>query len=269
MIEAVSPKVMGVLNITPDSFSDGGFYFAPEKAVDRAARLIDQGADILDIGGESTRPGAEAVSLDEELSRVIPVIEEIRSHFDVEISIDTSKAEVMTAAVNAGATMINDVYALRKEGTLEAAAETDVPICLMHMQGTPETMQNAPQYENLFNEINVFFRERVATCEIAGIDKERLILDPGIGFGKTHQQNLQLLANLKLLKGLGQQLLVGVSRKSVIGKILDKPIEERLIGSVIAAALAAWQGASILRVHDVRETADALAVCNAVLMERR
>lgn len=268
-MEIVPPKVMGVLNITPDSFSDGGFYFEPEKAIDRAASLIGQGADILDIGGESTRPGAAAVSLEEELSRVIPAIKAIRSRFDVDISIDTSKAAVMTDAVNAGATMINDVYALRNEGALSAAAETTVPICLMHMQGTPETMQDAPQYKNLFDEINAFFRERIAACEIAGIDKERLILDPGIGFGKTHQQNVQLLANLEQLKWLGPQLLVGVSRKSVIGNIVGKPVEERMIGSVVAGILAAWQGASILRVHDVKETVDALAVCNALMAERR
>ncbi len=259
---------MGVLNITPDSFSDGGFYCSPEKAVQKAATLIEEGADLIDIGGESTRPGAVTVSLDEELSRVLPVIEAIRSHFDVGISIDTSKACVMTAAVQVGATMINDVYALQKEGALDAASKAGVKICLMHMQGEPESMQDAPRYNNLFEEINGFFRARVAACQSVGIDKSQLILDPGIGFGKTHPQNLQIMANLRWLALFDLPLLVGVSRKSVIGNIVDRPVNQRMIGSVAAATLAAWQGASIIRVHDVRETVEALAVCSALQAER-
>jgi len=268
MVNMTPPKVMGVLNITPDSFSDGGFYFPSEKAVDHAANLVEQGADILDIGGESTRPGAAPVSLEEELSRVIPVIEAVRARFDIDISVDTSKAAVMTSAVKVGATMINDVYALQKEGALEAASRAGVPVCLMHMQGEPETMQNAPHYQNLFEEIIAFFGERMAACEAAGIEKGMLILDPGIGFGKTDQQNLQLLANLGRLTSTGSPLLVGVSRKSMIGNILNQAVEQRMIGSVAAATLAAWQGASILRVHDVKETVAALAVCYALKVER-
>jgi dihydropteroate synthase len=268
MLNSAPPKVMGVLNITPDSFSDGGFYFSPEKATEQVASLIEEGVDIIDIGGESTRPGAVAVTLDEELSRVVPVIEAIRSRFDVDVSIDTSKAGVMTAAVQAGATMINDVFALRKEGALEAAAKAGVKICLMHMQGEPETMQEAPRYSNLLEEINDFFKVRVEMCQSAGIDKSQLILDPGIGFGKTHPQNLQILANLERLKRFELPLLLGISRKSVIGNIVDRPVNQRMIGSVAVATLAAWQGVSIIRVHDVRETVEALAVCSALQMER-
>lgn len=268
MMSAILPKVMGVLNLTPDSFSDGGFYFPPEKAIDRAASLINQGTDIIDVGGESTRPGAPSVSEGEELARVLPVIEAISSRFNVDISIDSSKPAVMSAAIDAGAGMINDVYALRKEGALEVAAKSGVSVCLMHMQGEPRTMQETPQYGNLFDEMIAFFKERLVACEAAGIQKEKIILDPGVGFGKSHRHNLQLIANLDRFSVLGLPLLVGVSRKSMIGNILNLPVEARMIGSVTAAALAAWQGASILRVHDVRETVEAMAVCHALMTER-
>lgn len=255
---------MGVLNITPDSFSDGGYYFSASKAVEQASLFIEQGASYIDVGGESTRPGAAPVSAEKELERVIPVIEAIRERFDIPVSIDTSKAIVMREAVAAGASMINDVCALQNDEALSAAAETTVPLCLMHMQGEPRTMQENPHYDNLFDEIKGFFEKRINACKQAGISKERLILDPGIGFGKTQQHNLQILANLDRFNGFGLPLLIGVSRKSMIGNITGRPVDERMIGSLAAVSVAAWQGAAILRVHDVKETVEALAVVNAI-----
>ncbi|GAB4358601.1 MAG: dihydropteroate synthase [Gammaproteobacteria bacterium] len=258
------PRVMGILNVTPDSFSDGGRYLKRERAIDHAATLIREGADLLDIGGESTRPGATAVAVDEELERVIPVIEAVRARFDVPISIDTSKAEVMRAAVAAGADLINDVYALRRTGALEAAAESGAAVCLMHMQGEPRTMQEAPRYGDVVEEVARFLEERVAAALDAGISRDRLIIDPGFGFGKTLEHNLELLRRLPELKRLGLPILVGLSRKSMIGQLLDRSVAERVPGSVTLAALAVWQGAAIVRVHDVRETVEAVRITSAI-----
>lgn len=257
-------NIMGVINITPDSFSDGGRFLASSDAVEHARRLIDEGADILDIGGESTRPGAEQVDVDEELNRTIPVIEAIRQFSDIPISIDTSKPEVMLKAAMVGASMINDVWALRQPGALQAAAETGLPVCLMHMLGEPGTMQQDPQYEDVVAEVKKFFRDRIFSCMQAGIPEKNLLLDPGFGFGKTLQHNLLLLKNLAQLKALGYPLLVGMSRKSMLGQILDKPLAQRLYGSLSAAVIAAMSGANIIRVHDVTETRDALAIVKAL-----
>lgn len=260
------PRVMGILNVTPDSFSDGGAFVDPETALARARTMVEEGADIIDVGGESSRPGASPVSAEEEIARVVPVISRIRAALpEVIISIDTCKPEVMRAAVAAGASLINDIAALRSEGALEAAAELGVPVCLMHMQGEPRTMQLAPHYEDVVREVRDFLAERVDACVAAGMPRERLILDPGIGFGKTVDHNLELLARLDELAIDGLPLLVGVSRKSMIGALLGgRPANERLYASIALATLAAWQGAAILRVHDVRETADALVMCDAV-----
>jgi len=258
------PQVMAILNVTPDSFSDGGRFQDCAQALDRAAKVIEEGAAILDIGGESTRPGAAPVSVDEELARVIPVIEGVRARFDTPISIDTSKPEVMRQAVAAGAGMINDVYALRQEGALETAAACGVPVCLMHMQGEPRSMQRAPRYENVVAEVCRFLEQRVAACVSAGIDRRLLLVDPGFGFGKSLEHNLELMRWLPELQTLELPLVVGVSRKSMIGKVLDRATDDRLIGSVTLAALAVWQGAAIVRVHDVGETVDALRVISAV-----
>ncbi len=258
------PQVMGILNVTPDSFSDGGRFVEASRALDHAAGMIDEGAAILDIGGESTRPGAAPVSVAEELERVVPVIERVRARFDIPISIDTSKPEVMREAVAAGASMINDVCALRQEGALEVAASCGVPVCLMHMLGEPRTMQHAPRYRNVVTEVCQFLEERVAACISAGIDRHKLVVDPGFGFGKTLEHNIELMRGLPELRKLGLPVLVGVSRKSMIGKILDRATDDRLIGSVTLAALAVWQGAAIVRVHDVRETIDALRITAAV-----
>mgnify|MGYP000050078436 CR=1 FL=1 len=257
-------NIMGVINTTPDSFSDGGLFSETGKAVEHAQKLIDEGADILDIGGESTRPGAEIVDVREEIRRTIPVIEAIRQFSDIPISIDTSKAEVMLAAAEAGADMINDVWALRREGSLEAAASTGLLICLMHMQGSPDSMQNNPQYKSVVDEVFYFLQERVELAEQASISKQQLLIDPGFGFGKTLQQNLQLLHSLELFKSLGLPLLVGLSRKSMIGLILDKPVDQRLFGSVSTAVISAMSGADIIRVHDVTETKDAVAIVQAM-----
>ncbi len=255
---------MGVINTTPDSFSDGGQFLDTSKAVKQALIMIEQGVDILDIGGESTRPGAAAVAVDEELRRTLPVIKEVRKLSDIPISIDTSKAEVMLAAADVGADLINDVWALRREGALEAAKKTGLPVCLMHMRGEPATMQEDPQYQNVVLEVRHFLRERLDMALDAGIPKKKLLIDPGFGFGKSLQQNLQLLNALPDFKSMGFPLLVGLSRKSMIGTILDKPVEERLFGSISAAVIAAMLGANIIRVHDVAETHDALAILKAL-----
>lgn len=258
------PKVMGILNITPDSFSDGGQHLPLFAAIDQAAQMLKHGASILDIGGESTRPGAIEVSLEQELERVIPVICALRQRFDCVLSIDTSKAAVMSAAVQAGADMINDVRALQLPDALATAASLQVPVCLMHMQGAPDTMQLAPTYQDVVKQVSQFFQRRALESQFAGIPKGQIILDPGFGFGKTLQHNYQLLAALPELLALGYPLLVGMSRKSMIGQLLDVPISERLIGSVAAATLAAQLGAQIIRVHDVKESSQAVRVATAV-----
>jgi dihydropteroate synthase len=256
--------IMGILNVTPDSFFDGGRFASPSGAVAHAAKMIDEGADILDVGGESSRPGADPVSAGEELDRVIPVIEKLRGNFQRPISVDTSKAVVMREAVAAGATMINDIFALRGPDALESAAELEVPVCLMHMLGEPRTMQSAPEYEDVVSEVMDFFRIRVEACLAAGISTEDIILDPGFGFGKTLAHNLQLLRNLSAIVGLGFPVLVGMSRKSMIGQILDRPADKRLSGGLALALLARQQGAGLIRTHDVGPTVDALRVLEAV-----
>jgi len=255
---------MGVLNVTPDSFSDGGQYALLNEAVKQADIMVSAGADIIDIGGESTRPKAKPVSTAEELSRVIPVIKAIRAVSSIAISIDTSKADVMMQAVEAGANIINDVYALRQPGALEAAAALNVPVCLMHMQLTPEDMQNAPKYSNIIEEINCFFTERIAACKKAGIKKSNIILDPGFGFGKTLEHNLLLLAEFDAFNIHDLPVLAGLSRKSMIGGLLNKAPSERVTGSVAGALMAVMSGAAIVRVHDVEQTSDALKIYNAV-----
>ncbi|MEX2489186.1 MAG: dihydropteroate synthase [Pseudomonadales bacterium] len=262
------PVVMGILNVTPDSFFDGGRYDSVDDAVARAWRMVDEGADIIDIGGESTRPGAEPIGPDEELARVMPVIESLRGAGNVLISIDTSTPEVMRQAANAGANLINDVRALQRKGAMEAAADTGLPVCLMHMQGDPSTMQQDPYYSDLLGEIREFFEERIDACRQAGIDRNRLILDPGFGFGKTPAHNLQLLNRFARFKELGLPLLVGLSRKSTIGKILEGISDDRLMGSVAGAVIAVTNGASIVRTHDIKATCEALQVTWAVMNEQ-
>lgn len=265
VLELSAPVVMGVLNVTPDSFSDGGRFLHPDTALRRAQAMVDDGAAIVDVGGESTRPGAEPVSVDEELERVIPVVEAVSSRLDTVVSVDTSTPEVMRAAVAAGAGMINDVRALRRDGALEAAAETGLPVCLMHMQGEPRTMQRAPRYEDdVVAEVRTFLRGRIQACEQAGIGRDRLLLDPGFGFGKMLAHNLRLLNELGSLDE-GLPLLVGMSRKSMIAGVLERPVDERLAGSLAVAVLAVERGASIIRAHDVRETVDAVRMARAVL----
>jgi dihydropteroate synthase len=264
LLETKTPSIMGVLNITPDSFSDGGCFTVVETAIEQALLMADLGASIIDVGGESTRPNATPVSSEEEIDRVVPVIEGIRLSSTVAISIDTSKPDVMKAAVDAGANLINDVYALQRPGALEMAATLGVPVCLMHMQANPKTMQDSPNYLNVVDEVSSFFTQRIAACEAVGITRDKIIIDPGFGFGKTLQHNLSLLAKLALFKRHGCPILAGLSRKSMIGEILNKRVEERLFGSVSAALLAVINGASIVRVHDVAETADALKIHNAV-----
>jgi len=257
--------VMGILNVTPDSFSDGGRFDRVETALAQARRMADEGADILDIGGESTRPGAASVDAAAEIIRVVPVIEAIRAESALPISIDTMKAEVMRAAVTAGATMINDVNALRAPDALQAVAVLDVPVCLMHMQGEPRTMQRAPHYEDVVKELLAFFRERIERCVEAGIERDRLIIDPGFGFGKTLDHNLRLLAELARFGELGLPLLAGISRKSMLGTLTGRASpDQRVAASVAAAVLAAERGARIVRVHDVAETVDAMRVLQAL-----
>lgn len=259
------PRVMGIVNVTPDSFSDGGEYATVDAAVAHGLRLAAEGADILDIGGESTRPGAADVPLDEELRRTIPVIERLAKETSLPISIDTSKPEVMRAAVAAGAGMINDVYALRREGALDAAAALGVPVVLMHMQGKPRSMQDAPDYDDVVADVHRFLAERIFSAEMAGIAKKRIVVDPGFGFGKTTAHNLALLARFERFVDLDVPTLAGLSRKRTIGELTgrDDP-HDRVFGSVAAHLIAAQRGARILRVHDVAATVDALKVWNAV-----
>lgn len=259
-----APKIMAIINVTPDSFSDGGRPGSARQAIEFALQAVAQGADMLDIGGESTRPDAEPVSVDEELSRVIPVIEALAKHTSVPISIDTSKPEVMRAAVAAGAAFINDVFALRREGALQAAAGLGVPVCLMHMQGSPQTMQQDPRYDDVLVQVRQFLTERIFACEMSGILKKNIVIDPGFGFGKNLEHNLALLANLDYFSELGVPVLAGVSRKSMIGQITGRTLDQRVIGSAAAALMAVQNGARIVRVHDVAETRDALAVLAAV-----
>ncbi|MCU7882214.1 MAG: dihydropteroate synthase [Candidatus Thiodiazotropha sp. (ex Lucinoma aequizonata)] len=256
---------MGILNLTPDSFSDGGRYYRPETALRHGMLMVDEGAAIIDIGGESTRPGAQSVTAEEELERVIPVIETLAENIPVPISIDTSKPLVMREAVSAGAGMINDVLALGEQEALQAAAETAVPVCLMHMQGKPRIMQNAPHYDNVVEEVKTFLQQRMNACESAGIARHKIVIDPGFGFGKSLQHNLKLLKELHALSSLNAPLLVGISRKSMIGSLLgDVSVDQRIFGSLAAAVVAVIEGATIIRVHDVHETVEALKVASAV-----
>ncbi|MFU8784908.1 dihydropteroate synthase [Aliidiomarina sp.] len=258
-------QVMGILNVTPDSFSDGGRYNSVSSALQRAEQMVVAGATWLDVGGESTRPGAAGVAEQEELDRVIPVIEALSREFAVQISVDTSKAQVMREAVHAGAAMINDVRALREPGALAAAAESNVKVCLMHMVGQPRTMQDAPEYGNVVNEVKLFLQDRMRVCEQAGIARERLLLDPGFGFGKTVRHNYELLHRLACFQEFEVPLLIGVSRKSMLGKVTGRDVEQRLAASIAAATIAMMKGAAILRVHDVAETMDAVKVVTATL----
>jgi len=256
--------VMGILNITPDSFSDGGFFLSREDAVAHALTLVEDGADIIDIGGESTRPGAHAVSVQEELDRVIPVIEAIARDISVPISIDTSKPDVMRAAIRAGAGFINDVRALRDPGALQAAAALRVPVCLMHMQGEPRSMQANPAYTEVVREVRDFLAGRLEACLAAGIPRDRIVIDPGFGFGKTVAHNLELLRHLHEFRDLGVARLAGLSRKSMIGALLNLPVDQRASASVALALIAVQNGARIVRVHDVRMTRDAIRMWEAV-----
>ncbi len=265
-------QVMGILNATPDSFSDGGKHFrhhqlSVESALARAAVMLKEGASIIDIGGESTRPGAVRVSLQEELDRVLPVVEAIAKELDVVISVDTSQPELISEAASLGAGMINDVRALCLPGALQAAAESQLPICLMHMKGTPQDMQNAPAYNSIMDEVIAFFDTRIKACAEVGISAERLILDPGFGFAKTLEHNLFLLNRLEQLDRLGYPLLTGTSRKSMIAGVLDREVDKRLSGSLATVAIAVMKGAKIVRVHDVSESVDVVRMTEAVMRE--
>ncbi|ELY6275826.1 dihydropteroate synthase [Cronobacter muytjensii] len=264
-LELSHPHVMGILNVTPDSFSDGGQHNTLVEAVKHANAMINAGATIIDVGGESTRPGAAEVSVEEELSRVVPVVEALAQRFEVWVSVDTSKPEVIREAARAGAHIINDIRSLTEPGALEAAAQTGLPACLMHMQGEPKTMQQAPHYDDVFNDVAQFFEQQIARCEAAGIAKEKIILDPGFGFGKNLTHNYQLLARLSAFHRFGMPLLVGMSRKSMIGQLLNVGPDQRLPGSLACAVMAAMQGAQIVRVHDVKETVEAMRVVEATL----
>ncbi|MCP5304624.1 MAG: dihydropteroate synthase [Chromatiaceae bacterium] len=255
---------MGILNVTPDSFSDGGRFVDLDDALRQAEQMAEQGADIIDVGGESTRPGAAAVGLDEEMARVLPVIERLRAALDLPLSIDTSKPEVMRAAVAAGAAMINDVSALHAPGAIEAAAETGAAVCLMHMQGEPRTMQSSPQYDDVVADILKYLDGRIAACVAGGVARGRLLVDPGFGFGKTLAHNLALLGGLERFRELGLPVLVGISRKSMLGAVTGRDVDERLAASIAAAVMAVERGASVIRVHDVAATVDALRLWCAV-----
>lgn len=259
------PRVMGILNVTPDSFSDGGKHNTLNDALLHAHGLISAGATMIDVGGESTRPGAAEVSEDEEMARVVPVVEAIARRFEVFISVDTSKPGVIRESANAGAHLINDVRSLQEPGALTAAIDSGLPVCLMHMQGEPRNMQQAPHYDDLMGDVMAFFQQHIARCTAAGIVKQKLLLDPGFGFGKNLAHNYQLLARLSEFHQFGLPLLVGMSRKSMIGQLLNVPPEQRVTGSVACAVIAAMQGAQIIRVHDVKETVEAMRVVEATL----
>ncbi|MCA0934805.1 dihydropteroate synthase [Vibrio alginolyticus] len=259
------PHVMAILNVTPDSFSDGGKYDSIDLAMAQVEKMLAAGVSIIDVGGESTRPGAPEVSLEEELKRVIPVVQAIREKYDVWISVDTSKAEVMRQSVAAGADLINDIRSLTEPGALEVAAEANVPVCIMHMKGQPKTMQQNPQYNDLMQEVEEFLTERISACESAGIARENIILDPGFGFGKTVEHNYHMLANLEKFHKYGLPVLAGLSRKSMIFKVLDKPAAECTNASVVCATVVAMKGAQIIRVHDFEETLEAMKLVEMTL----
>ena len=259
------PRIAGIVNVTPDSFSDGGKFLDPAAAVAHGLKLVEDGADLLDVGGESTRPGAQEVSAQDEIARVVPIIAALAEQISVPIAIDTSKPEVMRAAIAAGAGLINDVYALRRDGALDAAAELKVPVCLMHMQGEPRTMQQDPHYDDVISDVRRFLAERIFACQMSGIDKKRIVVDPGFGFGKTLEHNLTLLRGLDQFAALGVPLLVGLSRKAMIGVLTGRENHaDRAVGSAAAALIAVQRGAMIVRVHDVAATRDVLAVWEAV-----
>ena len=263
------PQVMGIVNMTPDSFSDGGNYNNLDDAMRRVDHMIQAGATFIDVGGESTRPGAAEVSTSEELDRVIPLVEKIARYFDVWISVDTSKPEVITESAKAGAHLINDIRALTLPGALQAAQKTQLPVCIMHMQGDPKTMQNAPHYQqDIYQEVDSFFAKHIQRCVAAGIAREKIILDPGFGFGKTLAHNYRLLATLEKFHHFNLPILVGMSRKSMVGQVLNVPPKERVLGSVSCAVIAAMKGAQIIRVHDVKETFDAMRIVQATLAEQ-
>ena len=264
-LDLSQPAVMGVLNVTPDSFSDGGHYLQLDAALRRAEIMVAQGAALVDVGGESTRPGAAPVSVQEELDRVLPVVERLARELSVPISVDTSKPELMRELARAGAGLINDVRALQMPGALAAAVASGLPVCLMHLRGEPITMQRGPVYADVVAEVRDYLAARVGACEAAGIARERILVDPGFGFGKTLAHNLHLLRHLDQFTDLAAGVLVGISRKSMIGALLDVPVGERLVGSLAAATIAVWRGARVVRAHDVRETVQALRVCAAVL----
>ena len=265
ILDLARPQIMGILNVTPDSFSDGGLFISVDKALNQASQMVEEGAAIIDVGGESTRPGANAVNVNEELDRVIPAIEAIASELDVIISIDTSKPEVMNEAVTAGAGMINDVRALREQGAIQAAIDTNVPVCLMHMSGEPRSMQKNPQYDDVVNDVKEFLRNRIDSCTVAGIDNDKILIDPGFGFGKTVDHNLSLIKRLGEFAELDKPVLMGVSRKSTIGAVTGRDVNQRVYGSVALAALCCQAGAKIIRAHDVAATADAIAMTHAVM----
>ncbi|EQM66409.1 dihydropteroate synthase [Pseudomonas tohonis] len=264
VLDLVRPHVMGILNVTPDSFSDGGRFSQRDAALRHAAEMVAAGATLIDVGGESTRPGARAVSPSEELERVAPVVEAIARELDVVVSLDTSTPAVMREGARLGAGLINDVRSLQRDGALDAAADTGLPICLMHMLGEPGTMQQNPQYRDVTGEVGEFLAARMAACVAVGIPAERIVLDPGFGFAKTFEHNLSLFKRLEELRGLGRPLLVGVSRKSMVGQALGRDVDQRLYGSLALAALAVAKGACILRVHDVAETVDVVRMIAAV-----
>ena len=257
--------VMGILNVTPDSFSDGGRYVRLDQALRHVQQMLEEGATLIDVGGESTRPGANPVSVSQELDRVLPVVEAISQRFDTIISVDTSTPQVMRESASAGAGMINDVRALQRDGALMAAAQTGLPVCLMHMQGEPQHMQQTPQYASVIDEVSAFLVERVSACTQAGIPANRLLLDPGFGFGKTLEHNLQLFAGIESLRPAGIHFLVGVSRKSMIGQLLGRSVDQRLAGGLALAALAVRSGARIIRAHDIAQTVDVVRMTEAVM----
>ena len=260
LLDLSSPKIMGILNFTPDSFSDSGKFFTLDKALFQVEKMLNDGADIIDIGGESTRPNAEIVTLEQELERVVPLVEAVRKRFDCLISVDSSKAEVFRQSALVGADILNDIRALQEPNALETAVELGLPVCLMHMQGTPQNMQQNPEYDDVVEEVADFLNQRIFACTMAGIPKEHIILDVGFGFGKTVQHNYQLLKHLNAFVASGYPVLAGLSRKSMIGNVINKPVDQRVAGSVAGALLAVQNGAKIVRVHDVAETADALRV---------
>lgn len=267
-LDLSTPVVMGVLNTTPDSFFDGGCYLNPEAAIDKGLQLESDGAAIIDVGGESTRPGADTVSPDEEINRIVPVIRALSGVLGVPVSVDTSKPVVMEAAVAAGASMINDVCALRTPGALGVAADLGVPVCIMHMQGEPRSMQSSPYYEDVVEDVYAFLSERIDACLAGGVEREKIIVDPGFGFGKTVEHNLKMMNHLERFLAAGLPVLVGVSRKSMIGVVLDQPAAERLHGGLSLSAIAAYKGAHILRSHDVRPTLDAISMAASVRQGR-